>query len=142
MKHSLKYFVFTLLFMVIESCFLLVEPEVDTLYVKGEDHDRLRKDAIAELYTHYSKSKKNKKYYEVISKKYGRFILNYYPEGKLLTLCTDPGSGWSSQFKNVDEAKLKELLDLELTFDDINNMKGPLEENDKWVIVKTNGSPS
>ncbi len=140
--RKLVYVILTFLSLGFESCFLHIDPDVSTVYMKGGDSKSQRSEAISRLYEHYIKSKKNRAYYEIVAKKEDRFILNYYPEKKILTLCTDPGSGWSGQFKNVDEAKLKELVDLKLTFDDINNLKGPLEDNRPRVIVKTNGTPS
>lgn len=142
MKKIIKYLLFGIISILLKSCFLHIDPDVSTVYMKGGDSKSQRSEAISRLYEHYIKSKKNRAYYEIVAKKEDRFILNYYPEKKLLTLCTDPGSGWSGQFKNVDEAKLKELVDLKLTFDDINNLKGPLEDNRPRVIVKTNGTPS
>lgn len=126
-----------------------VDPTVNTLFVEGKDRETLRSQAIPELFNHYVNSKKDKEAYEVISKKNGRFIINYTPSLGLLTLCGDPGSGWGNQFKNVDETVIESLVKGGYSFDDINDI-GTLDskydsllvKNRPYIDVKTNGSPS
>ncbi|TDE11749.1 hypothetical protein [Dyadobacter psychrotolerans] len=139
----------------LQSCSDDVDPVVNTLYVNDGSRTEQREKALLDLYQYYTYGKvaSNKEYYEVVSKKNGRFILNYYPSGKLLTLCGDPGSGWSDQFKNIDESILQKLANANITFDDIEGI-GSLDctldssyikllpKNDPFVQVKTNGIPS
>jgi hypothetical protein len=131
------------------SCHEISHPYVDTLYVKGKDREIERAKAIVNLYEHYMNSEKDKEVYEVISESNGRFILNYVPALKLLTLCGDPGSGWSKQLKNVDEVVLQRLIRDNITFENLqeigtigSNFDGVLEINKPMYNVKTNGSPS
>lgn len=131
------------------SCHEISHPHVDTLYVKGTDREQERAEAIRNLYRHYMNSDKDKDVYEVISKNNGNFILNYVPALKLLTLCGDPGSGWSNQFKNVDEATLQRLIDTNVTFQNLEDVGSigsqfddVLEVNRPMYTVKTNGYPS
>ena len=94
-------------------------------------------------------SKRDKAFYEVISKKEGRYILNYAPNLKLLTMCADPGSGWSKQFKNFELSTLEMLANGGYSFDDLDNREGLDSKFDSLLVintpsspVKTNGSPS
>lgn len=128
------------------ACSEEVDPQVDTLFVNSGDPHVLKGEALARLYEHYSKSDKSKAYYEVVTgKKPGDLILNYNPEGKLLTTCTDPGSGWGGQLKNVDEAALQKMADLKIHVDSLNSYvlkERNLEHNRPMVGVKTNGQPN
>jgi hypothetical protein len=127
------------------ACFNKVDPAVSTLYFSSGHPDTLRSQAISKLYEHYSNSDKNKEYYEVVSKKTGNYILNYYPFGKLLTTCNDPGSGWSEQYKNVDESELRKLADLKIKLYDLQlyvSKDSIIENNEPIVDVKTNGYPN
>ena len=123
------------------GCSKDVDPEVDTLYVSSRA-DASRAAALSNLYEHYSKSDKSKEYYEVIA---GRnYIVNYYPTGKLLTACLDPSSGWTDQFKNVDEVLLKKLSDHKVSLDSMQHYAikdSALQNNRPLVPVKTNGNP-
>ncbi|MCE7065684.1 hypothetical protein [Dyadobacter sp. CY326] len=131
------------------SCHELSHPDVDTLYIDGKDREESRADAINTLYDHYMNSTKEKEVYEVIARGNGRFIINYVPELKLLTLCGDPGSGWGPQFKEVDEAALQRLINDKITFDDLHGVgsigsafDSVLVRNNPMYSVKTNGYPS
>jgi hypothetical protein len=131
------------------ACINKVDPMIDTLYLEGKDRRELRLQAIPKLYEHFRNSKKDKFVYEVISKKNGRFIANYTPSLKLLTLTGDPGSGWGNQFKDVDETTLEKLVKDGITFDDL-ELIGTLDskyndllvETNPFQEVRTNGSPS
>ncbi|MDR6806032.1 hypothetical protein J2Y45_003224 [Dyadobacter sp. BE34] len=126
-----------------------VDPAVETISVYG-GYEVEREKAFPNLYNYYVASSKNKEYYEVISK--GDFILNYYPKGQLLTICADQGSGWLSQYKDIDESDLKKFVDDGVTFDQVSRF-GTLDndldssynsiliETDPFIEVKTNGSP-
>ncbi|MCE7058732.1 hypothetical protein [Dyadobacter sp. CY343] len=127
------------------ACFNKVDPAVDTLYFSSGRTDTLRSQAISKLYEHYSNSDKTKEYYEVVSKQTGDYIINYYPAGKLLTTCNDPGSGWGGQYKNVDEATLRRLADLKIKLDNLRsfvNTDSIIDDNEPRVEVKTNGHPN
>jgi hypothetical protein len=139
----------TLLVFLIIGCSEKVDPDVDTQYLEGNDREALRLEAIPKLYEYYANSKKDKLVYEVISKKNGRFILNFMPSSKLLTLCGDPGSGWGPQFKDVTESTLQKLVQDGISFEDIQSIgtigskyDSLLVRNTPFVQVKTNGSPS
>ena len=124
------------------ACFHKLDPEVSTFYFSTGHPDTLRSQAISKLYEHYSNSDKTNAYYEVISRKTGNYILNYYPAGKLLTMCNDPGSGWSEQYKNVDEAELRKLADLKIKLYDLQlyvSKDSVIENSQTIVAVKTNG---
>jgi hypothetical protein len=151
MKHFLVYITLVLTFALL-SCSDKIEPDVDTLYLNDGDRESQSAMAISELYKYYVASKKDKGFYEVVSKKVGRFILNYYPAGKLLTVSTDSDSGWGRQFKNVDETVLKKLSDDHITIDDIGAIGtgdnrldslyvSLLPINEPFFSVKTNGNP-
>lgn len=127
------------------SCHEISHPYVDTLYMKGTDREKERAEAMVNLYQHYMNSDKDKEVYEVISESNGRFILNYVPALKLLTLSGDPGSGWSNQFKNVDEATLQRLIDENITFQNLEEVgtigsqfDDVLKVNRPMYSVKTN----
>ncbi|MCF2487072.1 hypothetical protein [Dyadobacter sp. CY347] len=143
-KVALLPIIFLFLFLPI-SCLNKVDPAVDSLYLKGEDWKSWRKDALSKLYAHYNNSKKDKECYEVIARKEDRFFLNFYPQGQLLTLCADPGSGWSNQYK-ADISLIKKLISYNVTFDDLvglteNNYDSILVINKPFIEVKTNGNP-
>ncbi|NIJ51874.1 hypothetical protein [Dyadobacter arcticus] len=129
------------------ACMEISHPAIDTFYLKGKDLKVLNQEAVPKLYEHYTNSKKDKEVYEVISK-FGRFILNFTPSLKLLTLCSDAGSGWSAQFKDVDEATLKKLVDYGFSFEEVDAMGRSTGQSDTLLIrnqptflVKTNGTP-
>ena len=131
------------------ACQEIAHPQVDTLYLKGSSADVEKFEAVPKLYAHYMNSKKDKEAYEVISKGDGRFILNYTPKLKLLTLCADPGSGWLSQFKNVGEETLEKLVAGRYSFDSLGIIASDpikydslLIVNKPFIQVKTSGSPS
>lgn len=131
------------------GCIEKVDPAVDTLYIKGGDQETHIKQAIPKLFQHYVSSKRDKEFYEVISKKEGRYILNYAPNLKLLTMCADPGSGWSRQFKNFELSTLEMLANDGYSFDDLGDRERLDSKFDSLLVintpsspVKTNGSPS
>jgi hypothetical protein len=100
------------------------------------------------LYEHYVTSEKNREAYEVVAKKDGHFILNFTPGLELLTVCGDPGSGWSQQFENVDEAMLKKLVDEGISFGDLYSVGSMSDRVDSLLTrkhpiynVNTNGNP-
>jgi hypothetical protein len=135
--------------MLIAFCKDEVDPAVQTIRVYG-DYKAEREKAFPNLYNYYAASSKSMEYYEVVFK--GDFILNYYPQGRLLTVCSDPGSGWSGQFKEFDESDLKKLSDDGITIDEIagfghigNNLDSLysdiLVKSDPFFEIKTNGNP-
>ena len=131
------------------ACHDVAHPQVETLYLKDGTAEVQKSEAVSKLYELYTSSNKEKEAYEVISKKEGRFILNYTPKLELLTLCIDPGSGWSNQYKNVSEQKLQRLAGGSYSFDSLvviaaNPVKydSLLIINDSFIQVKTSGSPS
>jgi hypothetical protein len=101
----------------LSACSDPIDPTVETIYFNTEKREAWQSQAIGKLYEHYSNSDKSKEYYEVAARKAGNYILNYYPSGKLLTVCEDPGSGWSGQYTNVDEAALQNLAQLKISLD-------------------------
>lgn len=129
------------------SCKKSPNPDVITLYLKGDDREKERTEAIPNLYEHYMNSNKDRAVYEVVAKGNARFVINYVPGLELLTLSSDPGSGWSSQFKDVDEAKLQELVRQKLNFSDIDDIGSFGSKYDSVLVinrpiydVKTNSS--
>ena len=147
MRKIVKVKIALMLTFLLTACVEISHPAVETLYLKGDNIDAMKQEALPRLLEHYMTSKKDKEVYEVISK-YGRFILNFNPSLKLLTLCGDPGSGWGPQFKDVDEAILKKLVDYGLSFDDIQEIGSPFSQGDTLLVrnkptylVKSNGHP-
>lgn len=142
---TFKPLLFNMLVLVLVACSQEVDTQVDTLFVNTGDPGMLKSEAIARLYDHYSKSDKSKAYYEVVSgKDGGDFIVNYNPEGKLLTTCSDPGSGWGGQLKNVDEAALQKMAGLKIQLDSLASYvlkESKVQHNRPIVEVKTNGKP-
>ena len=67
------------------------------------------------LYEFYMQSDKEKEFYEVVENDYFH-VLNYWPKQKILTLTTKIADGWSSQYQDVNEEKLKELSDSNTVF--------------------------
>ncbi|GGM99004.1 hypothetical protein GCM10010967_36220 [Dyadobacter beijingensis] len=128
------------------SCSGDVEPTVASQYLRPDGtREEQRRQALRELYQFYSTSDKSKVYYEVLAKRNGRFILNYYPTGELLTYCTDPGSGWSGQVTNVSTAQLQRLASLKLLLDSLKGFvqkDSVLKHSQPFIQVRTNGSPS
>src|SRR5215217_2132833 len=120
------------------SCKESADPNVVTLFLKGEDREKGRAEAIPKLYEHYMNSKKDRPAYEVIAKGEAMFVINYVPSLELLTLSGDPGSGWSNQFKGVNEVTLQKLIRQKLTFADINDI-GSLDS--KYDSVLTMNRP-
>ncbi|QRR01842.1 hypothetical protein [Dyadobacter sandarakinus] len=121
-------------------------PEVATLYLNGKDIEGHRREAVSRLYEHYLTSKKDRGYYEVISK-HSRFILSFSPSLKLLTVCGDPGSGWGNQFMNVDEGVLARLVSEKITFndlyssEDLQSKDSLLVKSKSFINIITNGNP-
>ena len=139
-----RLIIITLAYLV-TSCLNIPERDVDTLYLKDGSHEYQRSVALYNLYEHYRLSSKSEDFYEIISKKSGRYIINYYPKEELLTLCADPGSGWSGQYK-VNEQLFEKLIRYNVTFDDIlgnteKNYDSLLIRNKPTFNVKTNGNP-
>ncbi|MCE6992368.1 hypothetical protein [Dyadobacter sp. CY323] len=143
--------VFVLIFICacLTGCFDKVDPLIRTLYLKEDDMETQRSQAVSRLYEHYVTSRfKDGQGYEVISKKHGRFILHFAPILGLLTVCGDPGSGWARQYEDVDELILKKLVDENITFNDLYGT-GPMSYKVDSMLVKknpiynvnTNGSP-
>ena len=129
----------------ISSCIHKVEPEVDTFYFSTGHADTLRALAISKLYAHYNESDKSKKFYEVISKKTGRYIVNYYPEAEMLTICHDPGSGWGGQFINVSESTLKKMAESKVHLNQLQQYAltdTSIQNNRPIIDVRTNGKPN
>lgn len=129
------------------SCGESPDPSVVTLFLKGEDREKERAEAIPKLYEHYMNSKKDRSAYEVVARDEAMFVINYVPGLELLTLSGDPVSGWSNQFKGVDEATLQKLISQKLTFSDIDDI-GSLDSKYDSVLtlnrpiydVKTNSN--
>ncbi|GAB2783456.1 hypothetical protein GCM10027275_29290 [Rhabdobacter roseus] len=132
---------------------------MSTKYVEGGNREQLRSIAFSELYSHFQSSTKEKSFYEVISGKNGRFIVNYNRIEQRLTLCTDPGSGWAEQFKDISEADLGEFVSKGVELNDFDGTNGNMVWVDsvtylvrgvefkkassaEWIRPKTNGSPS
>lgn len=132
-----------------------VDPEVSTQYIKEGNREKQRDIAFITLLNHYQASAKDKQFYEVISKRDGRFILNYNRLDERLTLCLDPGSGWGRQFINISENDLEDfvakdfsLLDFDMgkaiAIDSVTIiLKGKeLKIARESIRPKTNGSPT
>ncbi|MCF2492113.1 hypothetical protein [Dyadobacter chenhuakuii] len=146
MKFQLWFLIMVTL---LSGCGDRIDPVISTIYLEEGDRAAQRRQAIPELYAHYQNSAKDREAYEVISKKNGRFIINYVPGLELLTLCGDPGSGWSRQFANVSDDVLKILVNEKVTFDDLEIHGSFGSKLDSLLIsktpiyrVRTNGSPS
>jgi hypothetical protein len=114
-------------------------PVVDTLYLPNSNGGEQQEiEAAVKLYERYMNSPKDKEYYEVVCK--GDFILNYFPSKQWITVCTDVGSGWSYQFKEVDISKLGELSQANLPFEKYKEFlspNNPMQSN----LIKSNGEP-
>ncbi|SKB55879.1 hypothetical protein [Dyadobacter psychrophilus] len=125
------------------SCGEVVNPLIRTVYLTEGDRTSQRLEAIAKLYEFYNDSDKDREAYEVISKRSGDFIVNYVPGLGLLTLCGEPGFGWSKQFIDVDSTLLRKLVDRGATFDDLNTGKfdSLLVTKTPVFRVNTNGKP-
>ncbi|MCF0060976.1 hypothetical protein MUK70_17200 [Dyadobacter chenwenxiniae] len=129
------------------SCKESPDPDVETLYINGQDREKERADATSKLYEHYMNGKRDRSAYEVVAKGNARFVINYVPGLALLTLSGDPGSGWSNQFKDVDEGTLQKLIHQKLTFNDIDDIGSAESKYDSVLTlnrplydVKTNSS--
>jgi hypothetical protein len=120
------------------------DPDIHTVQVTYEQmkSNEAVKKMSAILYDAYQRSDKSKAFYEVVYGSVGGYILNYYPKDKLLSVCTDneTGDSWGYQYKDVDEAKLKELSEAALGFYEYHNI---LVRNTpaNFEIIKTNGRP-
>src|SRR6218665_2681890 len=122
-----------------------IDPEVNTVYVnkKLDTHDAQRQSALL-LYNSYSQSDKSKRFYEVVYKTIPCFIVNYYPEKQLLSLCTDKGEGWGMQFEEVTEEKLKEMAEANLRFGILyyeNPLRLKVKDPTDFREIKTNDDP-
>ena len=117
-----------------------IDPDVETLRIEAIDSLAAREANMAtELYQYYLASDKSKNYYEVISKNRGQ-ILNYNTKDQLITVCTDPGSGWGGQFKNIDIATLKRISDNKIIFSMYYDSL-IVNSNSEYIEPKTNGNP-
>lgn len=154
MKWS--YYVLSVLLFGLTSC-EKVDPEVSTHYIKEGNREEQREGAFITLLTHYKSSNKDKQFYEVISEKAGRFILNYNRIDQRLTLCQDPGSGWGMQYINITEVDLQDFVDKDFSLVDFDLgnatvidsvtilMKGKKlkrSTSGDYITPKTNGKPS
>ena len=133
------------LIIVMGSCLTAPEREVETLYLEDGSYEYKRSVALYNLYQHYIKSTRSRDFYEIVSKHNGRYILNYYPKGELLTLCVDPGSGWLHQYK-VSEQLFEKLIKYNITLNELSgdsdkNYDSLLVVNEPFFNVKTNGNP-
>ncbi|TLV00874.1 hypothetical protein [Dyadobacter luticola] len=125
------------------ACVDKVDPEVKTFYIQPNGKDTLNNHALSIFYDLYSNTEKNRDYYEVISK--ADFIINYYPAGKLLTICYDNGSGWGEQYKNVDEAALRRIADLKIKLNDLTQYVSEdnvIDHTESFINIKSNGKPN
>jgi hypothetical protein len=93
------------------GCRDTIAPATRTFYLNKGDRKAQRQDAIPRLYEYYINSERDRQAYEVFAKKNGKFILNYVPSIGLLTLCGEPGFGWSKQFIDVDSTLFRKLVD-------------------------------
>lgn len=87
---------------------------------EGNTREKLKEMGISKLLENYTVSNKKKKYYEVVSSRGNGagFILNYNRPDQRLTICLDPGSGWSNQFVDITEKDLEEFVSKKFTIDD------------------------
>ncbi len=142
---------------ILVSCINKVDPQVSTQYIKEGSRQEQRAVAFNTLLSHYRAGNKEKQFFEVISKKDGRFILNYNRIDQRLTLCLDPGSGWGSQYVNIAEDDLEEFVSKSFTLTDFEGgnatwvdsvtiiMKGKelkYATTKERIRPKTNGKPS
>lgn len=135
-----NYCILFLIFALVSCGFNRIDPAVSTLSIAYVSPKETREVEMAvKLYQHYMASDKSKEYYEVVSKDRGG-ILNYNPNRELLTICTDPGSGWGMQYKEVDLAKLQWIGDNTISFD-LYSEKLTANPNPGYIKPKTNGYP-
>lgn len=132
MKRLLLFF--ALLFS-LSSCYNQVDPEVATKYITEGSREETRNNAVKELYDFYKSSSQDKEYYEVVSKRNGRFVLNYNRIDQRLTICGDLGSGWSEQFMNITESDLFDLVGLKVTLDELD---GAFYAEDDVIVIDEN----
>jgi hypothetical protein len=114
---NLRIYVLTL---VLVSCnfYDKVSPNVETYTLsdnKSTNAYEWERVAPKVLYQFYSTSGKDKEFYEVVENKFGH-VFNYSPKRQLLTIATEISSGWQSQYKDVTEAKLQELMKANVLF--------------------------
>ncbi len=127
---------FSALLISLTSCFNRVNPEVSTRYLREGSREDQRSIAVTELYRHYNSSSKDKRFYEVVSKEGGRFILNYNRVDQRLTVCLDPGSGWGSQYKDITEEELEDLADKGFSADDFEADANTIRVDEFTIMVK------
>jgi hypothetical protein len=142
---TLAYYIGLFFVIILYSCTSKIEPQVDTFYYSTGNRDSLRSYALVRLYDHYVQSDKTKEYYEVVSRNTGDYIVNYYPQGQLLTICGDPGSGWSGQLRNVGLNELHKMGNSKIHIDSLSEFvlsDSTIQHNRPIQEVKTNGKPN
>lgn len=130
---------------IVFGCKQDVDPVVATHYFENGTPQEMKNNAFLKLYEFYSTSDKTKEYYEVIARKQVSYIVNYNPSKQLLTICQDPGSGWSDQVSKVSESELKRIVDLKISLDSLASFvyrDFTLKDVNPMIPVKTNGNPS
>lgn len=118
------------------SCFDRVDPEVSTKYLSSGSGEQQKASAVKELLDFYTASEKDKPYYEVISKREGRFILNYNRIEQRLTLCMDPGSGWGRQYMNISLEDLAEMVAIGITLEELDGSEYTVRVDEYTLRIK------
>lgn len=129
-------YLFPLLLLTLFSCKDNVDPEVGTKFIEYGSREEQRASAIQELNSFYNSSSKDKQFYEVISKKNGRFILNYNRADERLTICLDPGSGWGRQYINISESDLADFISMGIELEDLEGSENVVRVDDYTLIIK------
>jgi|GEM_PF-1546947 len=129
-------YLFSVLLLTLVSCKENVDPEVGTKFIEYGSREEQRASAIQELNIFYNSSNKDKQFYEVISKKNGRFILNYNRADERLTVCLDPGSGWGRQYVNISESDLADFVSIGIELEDLEGSENVVRVDDYTLIIK------
>jgi hypothetical protein len=134
--YTMKHFLLGFLCLLATSCFLNIEPEVASVKVPPGEAQAERAVAVSFLYNHLLHASQDKSFYEVLSNREGRYILNYNRTDQRLTLCTDPGSGWGTQYMHLSVQDLEEMVEKGITLDDLDHRQDAVRLNDSTLLIK------
>lgn len=137
-----KIILLIFLFLSLFSCSLLrdkppVYKETFIYKIEGRNELSIEKEMLGQLYKFYIANKNNNyDFYEVES---GRLLLNYSKKTYTLNYANDICSGWVAQYKNVDEALLKKVADLNLSFSEYDTLLERQPSYTNWLPIRSNG---